>query len=119
MSVNEKMLIGLPPMMKSVLTNTKMSVRFYFIWCEDNPSMLKEYLSCYDIKRFDLDNDVVVSHNAKDFYTEEFEIYARHVGYVHKSLGNCADIMRLQAHKIFPHVDKAIWLDVDMIVQGK
>ena len=117
MSVNEKMLIGLPGLIQSVLTNTKIPVRFYFMWCEDNGSMLKQYLSCFDIDKFNLD-DVVVEQNAKDFLTPEFGIYADAIRKVHSSLGNCADIMRLQAHRMFPHVDKAIWLDVDMIVQG-
>ena len=115
-SLDEKMLIGLPVLINSVLKNTKAKVIFHIMWCADNASLVSQYLSCFDIPNFDDKHMEIVE--VQKYMSSTFWSYLELTTKTHKQLGTCANILRLQAHQIFPNVDKVIWLDVDMVVQG-
>ena len=116
-SLDEDMLVGLPVLINSVLANAKMSVQFHIIWCADNASVVQQYLSCFDITGLDL-TQIDVAEHVRQYMTPVFWSYLKLTQKTHKALGKCANILRLQAHKIFPNLDKVLWLDIDMVVQG-
>ena len=118
LTLDQKMLVGLPTLITSVLRNTKSHVRFHIMWCQDNVAMVKQYLSCFDIPGFSVD-DLDIAENVGRYMNAMFWKYLELTGKIHKKLESCADLVRLQSHRIFPYLDKVLWLDVDMIAQGQ
>ena len=118
MTLDEDMLVALPNLINSVLSSTKVPVMFHIIWCEGNAHLVKQYLSCFKIKGFNF-TQFDVRGTAHKFMPPIFRSYINYTATVHGRISRCSNIIRLQAHRIFPHLDKVLFLDVDMIVQGK
>ena len=75
-------------------------------------------MSCFDTKDFAISEQIEVPDEVRQYMNPVFWDYINFTLKTHQALGNCANILRLQTHRIFPHLDKVLWLDVDMIVQG-
>ena len=118
LTLDQKMLVGLPTLISSVLSSAKMPVRFHIMWCAENSIMVQQYLSCFDIPGFSPD-DLDVADNVGKYMNAMFWKYLKLTGTIHKKLESCADLVRLQSHRIFPYLEKVLWLDVDMIAQGE
>ena len=118
LTLDEDMLVALPSLISSVLSSTKMSVLFHIMWCEDNAHIIKQYLSCFKIKGFDL-TQLDVRGTVNKFMPPVFKNYINYTATAHKRISRCSNIIRLQAHRIFPYLEKVLFLDADMVVQGK
>ena len=115
--MDKDMLEALPTFLNSLLSSTRRKVHFHVIWCERDSVMLKEFLSCFDIKKLDF-HFIDVRENAKRYISPIFWRYLNYTTKYHESIARCSNIIRLQTHKIVPHLDRVLFLDVDTIVQG-
>ena len=118
LALDKMKLYGLPAFINSVLKSTKTPVRIHILWCQDNAEMISQYLDCFDIPGFK-SSDLDIVHDSADYMNDVFYDFLKIIGGTEKKFRSCSELVALQAHRVFPYLDKIIWLDTDMIIQGK
>ncbi|XP_002736850.1 uncharacterized protein LOC100374836 [Saccoglossus kowalevskii] len=117
MATDLKNFAGAPVVINSLLRNTGVpeKIRIHFVVCGESIESMKQYLQCHDL---DIPPDMIemVTFDSSILDPDIVKLW-EHSYYIPRLKSSC-NYARAYFYRLFPEVSKAIYLDMDLVVDA-
>ena len=114
-SLDKKYFAQVVVMMNAILKNTKSAVHFHVVAHEIDPSIVRRYVQCFQLPPHNLEVVPFESDLVNDVFGPKYKKYKK---YGTKAVQKDSNYVRILLHRLFPKLSRALYLDIDIIVQG-